>query len=132
MIISFFRTSRKWDSSPGRDEIDQQSITLIFWLSEAQIEFHILYCQRILPFPLAASHLPLSMAEIRVPSSLESAKEKLKQNGFPFEDLPKHVIDPAWEDVRTDCGLLLPELIALKNKFAGTTPKSVHAISLFD
>ena len=75
-------------------------------------------------FSVVASHLPLTMAEIKVLSSLESAKEKLKQNGFPFED-------PTWNDVRNDCGLLLPELIALKNEVAGTTPNSVYSILLF-
>ena len=71
------------------------------------------------------------MAEMEVPPSLESAKKKLVKNGFPFEDLPKQVIDPAWKDVRTECGLLLPELIALKNEVAGTTPESVYSIPLF-
>ena len=95
----------------------RSAITLIFWLSSAQTGL-------IFPIPLVASHLPLTMAEIKVLSSLESAKEKLKQNGFPFED-------PTWNDVRNDCGLLLPELIALKNEVAGTTPTSVSSISLF-
>ena len=80
--------------------------------------------------PLVTSHLLLTMADIRVPSSLESAKEKLKQNNFPFDCLPKQVIDPTWYDVRNDCGLLLPELIALKNEVEGTSPKYVYSISL--
>ena len=105
----------------------RSATNLIFWL----LKYHILHSQGIFRIPLVASHLPLTMAEIRVLSSLESAKEKLKQNGFPFEDLPKQVINPSWNDVRYDCGLLLPELIALQNEVAGTTPTSVYSISLF-
>ena len=71
------------------------------------------------------------MADIRVPSSLDCAREKLKQNSFPFEDLPTDRSDPAWNDIRKECGLLLPEFTALKNEVAGTTPKSVYSISLF-
>ena len=71
------------------------------------------------------------MVEMKVPPSLESAKKKLVKSGFPFDCLPKQVINPAWNDVRNDCGLLLPELIALQNEVAGTTPKSVYSMSLF-
>ena len=73
----------------------------------------------------------MPVADIKVPPSLESAKKKLEQSGFPFDCLPKQVINPSWNDVRDDCGLLLPELIALQNEVAGTTPTSVYSISLF-
>ena len=71
------------------------------------------------------------MAEITALQYLSNAKEKLKQNKFPLECLPKEVSDPAWNDIKQECGMLLPEFTALKNEVAGTTPKSVYSISLF-
>ena len=61
------------------------------------------------------------MAEITVLPSLESAKGKLEQNGFPFEDLPHDRSDPLWTRIEEKYGLSLPEVSALKNASAGTT-----------
>ena len=106
----------------------RSATNLICWLLESFSEYHVLRSQGIFRIPLVASHLPLTMAEIRVPSSLKSAKEKLKQNNFPFEDLPNDRSDPLWVDIKEECGLTTPEVSALKNAIAGTTSKSVHAI----
>ena len=76
-------------------------------------------------FSVVASHLPLTMAEIRVPSSLESAKEKLKQNNFPFEDLPNDPNSSLWTRIEEKYSLSLYEISALQNKVAGTTSISV-------
>ena len=65
------------------------------------------------------------MAEIAVLPSLESAKEKLEQNGFPFAGLPDDRNDSLWVDIRRECGLSLAEVSFLKNASAGTTSKSV-------
>ena len=65
------------------------------------------------------------MAEIAVLPSLESAKGKLEQNGFPFAELPNDRNDSLWVDIRRECGLSLAEVSVLKNASAGTTSKSV-------
>ena len=98
----------------------RSAIILILWLSESQIEYHILF--RI---PLAASHLPLTMTEINVPPTLESAKGKLELKGFPFAALPKDPNNSSWDRIEKLCGLSLPELTLLQNASAGTTSKSV-------
>ena len=71
------------------------------------------------------------MAEITLSSALGSAKEKLEQKHFFFNDLPNDRSDPLWVDIKEEYGLTTPEVSALKNAIAGTTSKSVHAISLF-
>ena len=65
------------------------------------------------------------MFEIAVLPSLESAKGKLEQNGFPFAGLPNDRNDSLWVDIRRECGLSLAEVSFLKNASAGTTSKSV-------
>ena len=98
----------------------RSAIILIFWLSESQNEYHILF--RI---PLAASHLPLTMAEINVLPTLERAKGKLELNGFPFAELPNDRNDSLWTRIEEKYGLSLPEVSFLKNASSGTTSKSV-------
>ena len=65
------------------------------------------------------------MAEIAVLPSLESAKGKLEQNGFPFAGLPNDRNSLLWGDIRRECGLSLAEVSFLQNASAGTTSKSV-------
>ena len=65
------------------------------------------------------------MAGIAVLPSLESAKEKLEQNGFPFAALPKDPNNSSWDRIEKLCGLSLPEVTFLQNASAGTTSKSV-------
>ena len=98
----------------------RSAIILIFWLSESQNEYHVLF--RI---PLAASHHPLTMAEVNVLPTLESAKGKLELKGFPFAALPKETNNTLWTEIRTTCDLSLPEVIFLQNASAGTTSNSV-------
>ena len=96
----------------GRDEISDKS--------------HLfLRSQRIFRIPLVASQLPQTMAEIAVLPSLESAKGKLEQNGFPFAGLPNDRNSLLWGDIRRECGLSLAEVSFLQNASAGTTSKSV-------
>ena len=65
------------------------------------------------------------MAEIAVLPSLESAKGKLEQNGFPFAGLPNDRNDSLWTRIEEKYGLSLAEVSFLKNASAGTTSKSV-------
>ena len=65
------------------------------------------------------------MAEIAVLPSLESAKGKLEQNGFPFAALPNDRNSLLWVDIKRECGLSLAEVSFLQNASAGTTSKSV-------
>ena len=99
----------------------RSATNLIFWL----LEYHILHSQGIFRIAPVASHLPQTMAGIAVLPSLESAKEKLEQNGFPFAGLPNDRNDSLWGDIRTECGLSLAEVSFLKNASAGATSKSV-------
>ena len=58
----------------------------------------ILHSQRICRIPLVAWRLEKTMAEIAVLPSLESAKGKLEQNGFPFAGLPNDRNSLLWGD----------------------------------
>ena len=99
----------------------RSATNLIFWL----LEYHILRSQGIFRIPLVASQLPQTMAGSAVLPSLESAKEKLEQNGFPFAGLPNDRNSLLWGDIRRECGLSLAEVSFLQNASAGTTSKSV-------
>ena len=101
---------------PGRDEIS----IIIFWLSQSQIKYHIIF--RI---PLIASHLPQTMAENVVLPTLESAKGKLEQKCIPFAALPNDPDSSRWTRIEKECGLSLGEILLLQNASAGTTSKSV-------
>ena len=99
----------------------RSATNLIVWL----LEYHIVHRQGIFRIPLVASQLPQTMAGIAVLSSLESAKEKLEQNGFPFAGLPNDRNDSLWTRIEETYGLSLAEVSFLKNASAGTTSKSV-------
>lgn len=47
--------------------------------------------------------------------SLETAKEALHKNNFPFDDLPNDRIDPLWDKIQTEFSLSLAQVSALKN-----------------
>ena len=60
------------------------------------------------------------MAGIAVLPTLESAKEKLEQNGFPFAALPNDRSSLLWPRIEEKCGLSLGEVSFLQNALAGT------------
>ena len=63
----------------------------------------------------------MTMANTTVLPSLKSATGKVKQNGLPFAGLPNDRSDPLRTEIRTECGLSLPEISFLTNASTGTT-----------
>jgi TPR repeat protein len=56
--------------------------------------------------------------------TIDSAKQKLTEHDFALADLPQQVENPLWQEVRTECGLTLKEVLALQNCVATAQPQS--------
>jgi TPR repeat protein len=55
--------------------------------------------------------------------TIDSAKQKLTEHDFALADLPQEVENPLWQEVRTECGLTLKEVLALQNCVATAHPQ---------